>query len=110
MASAQCVRLPFAAGISATPADLNKRVDESGVIGANPTISRFDRPGNQEIVCSAEKILPDPPRELLYWSDSFYYMLRQWCAVASGAGNDHCLSLLPGLDDGLHVQEVMEKF
>ncbi len=30
------VRLPFAAGISATPAGLNKRVDESGVIGANP--------------------------------------------------------------------------
>lgn len=36
MASTQCVRLPFAAGISATPADLNKRVDESGVTGANP--------------------------------------------------------------------------
>lgn len=36
MASARCVRLPFAAGISATPAGLNKRVDEYGVIGANP--------------------------------------------------------------------------
>ncbi|MBZ7394549.1 hypothetical protein FMJ22_24525 [Klebsiella michiganensis] len=40
MASAQCVRLPFAAGISATPAGLNKRVDESGVIGANPNNER----------------------------------------------------------------------
>lgn len=35
MASAQCVRLPFSAGISATPANLNKRVNESGVIGTN---------------------------------------------------------------------------
>lgn len=74
------------------------------------TISRFDRPGSQEIVCGAEKILHDPPRELPYWSDSFYYMLRQWCAVVSGVSDSRRLSLWPGLEAGLHIQEVMETF
>ncbi|MBX9331022.1 hypothetical protein K5M56_07160, partial [Serratia marcescens] len=39
MASAQHVRLPFAAGISSTSASLNNRADESGIMGDIPTKS-----------------------------------------------------------------------
>lgn len=85
-------------------------INYSSKNGNTFVVSRFDRPGSQVVTCGAEKILHDPPRELPYWSDSFYYMLRQWCAVVSGLSERRRLSLWPGLEAGLHIQEVMEMF
>ncbi len=61
----------------------------------------------QEIIFDDEKLLADPPRELPYWSDSFYYLLHDWCLSLQGNGQSE---LLPVLSAGLHIQEVMEAF
>ncbi len=70
-------------------------------------ITLFDQTGVEEISFSDNRILPDPPKELPYWSDSFYLLLQDWCLALQG--KSHSASL-PALSTGLHIQEVMEAF
>lgn len=70
-------------------------------------LSLFDAPGVEEITFENSKQLSDPPRELPYWSDSFYHMLQDWCHSLQGVGHT---DVLPELSAGLHIQKVMEAF
>lgn len=70
-------------------------------------LTRFDRTGEEEIIFTDTRMLDDPPRELPYWSDSFYHLLQDWCVALQG--KTHTTSL-PVISCGLHIQEVMEAF
>lgn len=67
----------------------------------------FGRPGVEEIALENTKLISDPPRELPYWSDSFYHLLQDWCFSLQGNIQSNTL---PDLSAGLHIQEVMEAF
>ncbi|WP_350306494.1 Gfo/Idh/MocA family protein [Photorhabdus viridis] len=70
-------------------------------------LTLFNQIGVEDVTFSDAKILSDPPRELPYWSDSFYHLLQDWCLALKG--KPHTVSL-PTLSAGLHIQEIMEAF
>ncbi|HHG2708979.1 TPA: gfo/Idh/MocA family oxidoreductase, partial [Escherichia coli] len=51
--------------------------------------------------------LPDPPRELPFWSDSFIHLHDDWCALIKYG---HSSPKLADLSSGLHIQEIIEAF
>lgn len=70
-------------------------------------VSLFCRTGVEEVTVGYRKLLSDPPRELPYWSDSFYYLLYDWCFLLQGNLRPETL---PAISAGLHIQAVMEAF
>lgn len=67
----------------------------------------FDRVENESIAIENEKLLPDPPGELPFWSDSFIFFHQDWCEHLKTGKKKHLLADLP---QGLHIQEVIEEF
>nr|WP_251282692.1 hypothetical protein [Escherichia coli] len=55
----------------------------------------------------ALKRLPDPPRELPFWSASFIHLHHDWCALIIYG---HSSPKLADLSSGLHIQEIIQAF
>lgn len=71
------------------------------------SLHRFGDMDVDEVSIDDRRLLPDPEKELPFWSDSFFYMLKDWCEeVREGGINEH----LPRISSGLHVQEIIEAF
>ncbi len=67
----------------------------------------FSKLGVEEVMLETRKVIPDPNRELPFWSDSFYYLLLDWCRLLQNHGKSKALPFLPA---GLHIQEIIEEF
>lgn len=73
----------------------------------NLCLNLFNHTGTETIGFDGVKRLPDPPRELPFWSDSFIHLHDDWCALIK-----HGIStpMLADLSSGLHIQEIIEAF
>ena len=69
-------------------------------------LSLFNVVGVEEIKFNEEKMIEDPKNELPFWSDSFYYMLSDWCDLLEGKNSS---DKLPKIQDGLGIQDILEK-
>lgn len=70
-------------------------------------LSLFNETGTETIGFDGVKRLPDPPRELPFWSDSFIHLHDDWCAlIKHGASTP----MLADLSSGIHIQEIIEEF
>ncbi|EDD4109567.1 TPA: gfo/Idh/MocA family oxidoreductase, partial [Escherichia coli] len=67
----------------------------------------FNDTNTETIGFDALKRLPDPPRELPFWSDSFIHLHDDWCALIKYG---HSSPKLADLSSGLHIQEIIEAF
>ncbi|MDH2923877.1 glucose-6-phosphate 3-dehydrogenase [Nicoletella semolina] len=67
----------------------------------------FDHTDVVTITLDEEAILTDPPKELPFWADSFIYLYKDWVEVLT---NSTPSKSLPYISQGLHIQEIMEKF
>ncbi|HEA8602232.1 TPA: gfo/Idh/MocA family oxidoreductase, partial [Escherichia coli] len=65
----------------------------------------FNDTNTETIGFDALKRLPDPPRELPFWSDSFIHLHDDWCALIKYG---HSSPKLADLSSGLHIQEIIE--
>lgn len=70
-------------------------------------LSLFDVLGTKEINFDNKKLIADPKNELPFWSDSFYYMLSDWCMSLKGEESSRNL---PIIRHGLKIQNILEKF
>jgi glucose-6-phosphate 3-dehydrogenase len=73
----------------------------------NLSLHRFGDMEVYEVPIDDQRLLPDPEKELPFWSDSFFYMLKEWCEEVKGGATGE---RLPRISSGLHVQEVIEAF
>ncbi|MEN4912754.1 Gfo/Idh/MocA family protein [Erwinia amylovora] len=70
-------------------------------------LSLFNDTGTETIAFNGEKRLPDPPRELPFWSDSFIHLHDDWCGLIKHGTST---PMLADLSSGLHIQEIIEAF
>lgn len=68
-------------------------------------VNLFNRSGTEIIILESMKRLPDPPRELPFWSDSFIHLHNDWCALLKYGTSSPRLA---DLSSGLHIQEIIE--
>ncbi|ENM4394594.1 Gfo/Idh/MocA family oxidoreductase [Salmonella enterica] len=67
----------------------------------------FNETDAETVGFDGQKRLPDPPRELPFWSDSFIHLHNDWCALIKYG---HAAPKLADLSSGLHIQEIIEAF
>lgn len=70
-------------------------------------LSLFNETGTETIGFDSVKRLPDPPRELPFWSDSFIHLHDDWCALVKHGTST---PMLADLSSGIHIQEIIEAF
>ncbi|WJV62295.1 Gfo/Idh/MocA family oxidoreductase [Pectobacteriaceae bacterium CE70] len=70
-------------------------------------LSLFNETGTESIGFDGVKRLPDPPRELPFWSDSFIHLHDDWCALVKHGTST---PMLADLSSGIHIQEIIEAF
>lgn len=70
-------------------------------------LSLFNEIGTETIGFDGVKRLPDPPRELAFWSDSFIHLHDDWCALVKHGTST---PMLADLSSGIHIQEIIEAF
>jgi len=70
-------------------------------------LSLFNETGTETIGFEGVKRLPDPPRELPFWSDSFIHLHEDWCALVKHGTST---PMLADLSSGIHIQEIIEAF
>lgn len=70
-------------------------------------LSLFNETGTETIGFDGVKRLPDPPRELPFWSDSFIHLHDDWCALVKHGTST---PMLADLSSGIHIQEIIEAF
>lgn len=70
-------------------------------------LSLFNETGTETIRFDGVKRLPDPPRELPFWSDSFIHLHDDWCALVKQGTST---PMLADLSSGIHIQEIIEAF
>jgi len=70
-------------------------------------LSLFNETGTETIGFGGVKRLPDPPRELPFWSDSFIHLHEDWCALVKHGTST---PMLADLSSGIHIQEIIEAF
>jgi len=70
-------------------------------------LSLFNETGTETIGFDGVKRLPDPPRELPFWSDSFIHLHEDWCALVKHGTST---PMLADLSSGIHIQEIIEAF
>ncbi|NIY83697.1 Gfo/Idh/MocA family protein [Vibrio hepatarius] len=70
-------------------------------------LSLFNETGTETVGFDDAKRLPDPPRELPFWSDSFIHLHEEWCGSIK---HGRTTSKLADLSLGIHIQEIIEAF
>lgn len=70
-------------------------------------LSLFNETGTETIGFDGVKRLPDPLRELPFWSDSFIHLHEDWCALVKHGTST---PMLADLSSGIHIQEIIEAF
>ncbi|MCT2386122.1 Gfo/Idh/MocA family protein [Erwinia pyrifoliae] len=70
-------------------------------------LSLFNDTATETIAFDGMKRLPDPPRELPFWSDSFIHLHNDWCGLIKHGTS---APMLADLSSGLHIQEIIEAF
>lgn len=70
-------------------------------------VHKFAETDITEFTIDDDHLLADPEKEVPFWSDSFFYMLKDWFRELHGVRS---LGSLPRISSGLHIQQVMDVF